>query len=146
MFRVLILVFGLAAAFTASASNIECLTLNEEVDFEVQLAAKQDHANCFFIDEQYAGYEVAIITETEGKVAHSVHVRSYNSSNDSPQPLVSTTSSADGVSTLDYIQPSGGSDFRVFAGENVSSDLNLRLTFMPFNGEAFVFLTISPVQ
>lgn len=149
MFRVLIvfiLTFGLATTFTATANDFECLILNKEIDFEVQLAAKDDHINCFSIDEQYAGYALSIITESEGNIAHSLSVKGYNLNNDSPNPLASSASNADGVSFTDFFQPSGGSDFRVFAGENVSSDLNLRVTFVPFKSEAFVFLTINRVQ
>lgn len=146
VFIAFILTFGLATIFTATANDFECLVLNEEIDFEVQLVAKNDHINCFSIDEQYADYAVSIITESEGNIAHSLSVRGYNSSNDSPHPLASSTSNADGVSFTDFFQPSGGSDFRVFAGDKVNFDLDLRITFLPFNGEAFVFLTISRVE
>lgn len=146
MFITLIVTLSMFTTFSAGANDFECLILNEEIDFELQLAANEEHANCFFIDEQYAGYALSIITESEGNIAHSLSARGHNSSNDSPYPLASSTSNADGVSFTDFFQPSGGSDFRVFADDNVSFDLNLRVTFLPFNGEAFVFLTISPVQ
>lgn len=140
------LTFGLATIFTATANDFECLVLNEEIDFEVQLVAENDHVNCFSIDEQYAGYAVSIITESEENIAHSLSVRGYNSSNDSPHHLASSTANADGVSFTDFFQPSGSSDFRVLAGDKVNVDLDLRITFLPFNGEAFVFLTISRVE
>lgn len=115
------------------AQTIECLVLDEEMDFELSIKANNNYLNCFNIDAKYAGYELMFISESDD-VEHDIKINSTN--------RVTHALDEGRIQIKEYIQPGTGSTFQVFPKDS-KNDYRLRVMFVPLKGEAHVFLFLT---